>query len=266
MSALTIVVGVAIGLPAFLWWYQDSLLFPAPGAPLTEPHAVGRRVTRVEVPVAGGLALTGWLARSTEAGSSRLPLVIYFGGNAEEVSWMAEMSVKFPGWALLAVNYRGYAGNPGQPGEAAMVADAVALYDWAATRADVDPQRVVAIGRSLGSGVAVRLAAARRLAGVVLVTPYDSLRAVAQRLYRFVPVGLLLRHPFDSLAHAGRIDTPMLALVAAEDTLIPPDHARRLFEAWRGPRTWALIPRADHDSIDGAAGYWRAIADFLAAR
>ena len=264
-SVLTIAIGIALGLPLLLWAMQDSLIFQPPDAPATAPRSVGRSVEAVAVPVSDGLALAGWLARPTSA-SGRLPLLIYFGGNAEEVSWMAEMSARFPGWALLAVNYRGYGGNPGRPGETAIAADAVAIHDWAVARDDVETARVVVIGRSLGSGAAVHLAAARKLAGVVLVTPFDSLAAVAQKLYRFVPVGLLLRHPFDSHARASVIDVPMLALVAGRDTLIPPAHAKRLFDAWRGPKRWQLIARADHNSIDGEDGYWDAITAFLAAR
>ena len=266
MSALMIIAGVAIGLPALLWWRQESLIFHPPETPASQPTAAGREVSRVEVPVGQGLSLGGWLARPAGTPGTHLPLVIYFGGNAEEVSWMAEMSTRFPGWAMLVVNYRGYAGNPGKPGEDALVSDAAAMYDWVAARADVDAGRIVVIGRSLGSGVAVQLAAMRKLSGVVLVTPFDSLREVAQRLYRFVPVGLLLRHPFDSLQRAGDIDSPLLALVAADDTLIPPAHARRLFDAWRGPKRWHLVPHADHTSIDGDPAYWSSIAAFLATR
>ncbi len=179
---------------------------------------------------------------------------------------MAGMAARFSPWSLLAVNYRGYGGNPGSPGERALLADALVLYDWAAARTEVDPERIVVIGRSLGSGVAVHLAAERRLAGVVLVTPFDSLRAVAQGIYPFVPVSVLLRHPFDSLARASAIETPMLALVAALDSIIAPRHARRLFEAWRGPKQWLEIGTADHNSISDEALYWDTIAAFLAAR
>ena len=267
MSLLAIAIGVVVGLPALLWWRQDSLIFQPPPAPLVAPRAAaGRVIAPVGVTMADGVVLHGYLARPADTGSVRMPLVLYFGGNAEEVSWMAEMSARFPGWALLAVNYRGYGGNAGHPGEAPLVADSLALFDWAAARTDVDKARIVAIGRSLGSGVAVQLAAARKLAGVVLVTPFDSLADVAQRIYRFVPVGLLLRHPFDSLSRAGAIATPMLALVAADDTLIPPAHAKRLFEAWHGPKKWQEIARADHNSIDGDELYWQTIAAFLAER
>ena len=90
-------------------------------------------------------------------------------------------------------------------------------------------------GPDLGGGVAVHLAAERPLVGVVLVTPFDSLTAVAQRHYPWLPVRWLLNHPFDALARAPSIRTPMLCLVAGSDRIIPPAHAARLFAAWGGP-------------------------------
>ncbi|MBL8386482.1 MAG: alpha/beta hydrolase [Burkholderiales bacterium] len=266
MSALFILAGVFVGLVLLLWWAQEQLIFPAPGAVAAVPAVRGRDALRVQVPVAAGITLAGWLVRPAAPKSARVPLLLYFGGNAEEVTWMAEMADRFPGWALLAVNYRGYGGNPGRPGEAALIADALALHDWAARRDDVDPARIVALGRSLGSGVAVALAAQRRLAGVVLVTPFDSLRDLAQRLYRFIPVDLILRHRFDSLRHAGALDLPLLAIAAERDRVIPPAHARRLYDAWRGPKRWLAIAGADHNDIDASDRYWEAIAAFLAER
>jgi fermentation-respiration switch protein FrsA (DUF1100 family) len=195
-----------------------------------------------------------------------LPLVIYFGGNAEEVSHMAALASRFPGWALLAVNYRGYGGNAGKPSERAFFADALSVYDWAASRVDVLPERIVALGRSIGSGVAVYLAAKRSLCGVVLVTPYDSLRAVAQRHYPYLPVALLLKHPFDSVSRAPAISTPLLVIAAARDSVIPPEHARALFAKWHGPKIWRESQDSGHNDLDGDPGYWAAIAAFLADR
>ncbi|MBM3347121.1 MAG: alpha/beta hydrolase, partial [Betaproteobacteria bacterium] len=233
---------------------------PAPGAP---PRAAGREVDAVSVPASGGVTLAGWLAHAAApTAATRAPLVIYFGGNAEEVSWMVGEAPRLAPWSLLAVNYRGYGGNAGTPGEEAMFADALALHDWAAARPEVDPRRIILMGRSLGSGVAVHVAAHRRTAGAVLVTPFDSLRAVAQGIYPLVPVALLLRHPFDSLARAPAIDAPLLALVATHDRTVPLVHARRLFEAWRGPKRWLELT-ADHNSIDSLPAYWDAIAEFL---
>ncbi len=132
-------------------------------------------------------------------------------------------------------------------------------------RPEVNSERIVAMGRSLGSGVAVHLASHRLLRGVILVSPYDSIVEVAKRHYPFLPVSLMLRHRFDSIASAPQIEAPLLCLVATEDRVIPAAHSRALFEAWRGPKTWHEVPRSGHDSISGEPEYWRSIADFLEA-
>jgi pimeloyl-ACP methyl ester carboxylesterase len=164
---------------------------------------------------------------------------------------------------LLAVNYRGYGGNPGSPSESALFADALALHDWAVLRTDVDPARIVAIGRSLGSGVAVYLAAERPLAGVVLVTPYDSFRAVAQRHYPYVPVSLLLKHSFDSIRRAPGISLPVLVLAAQRDDVVPLAHARALFSKWGGPKTWREFAGAGHNDLEADPAFWSEIASLL---
>lgn len=266
---LTILLGVAIGVPLLLALMQDGLIFHPPPAPGISPRSQGLAVEDIRVRMADGVELAGWLARVSPAGTAtspfRAPLAIYFGGNAEEASWMVAEARRFAPWSLLVVNYRGYGGNPGKPGERALFADALALYDWAAARPDVDAGRIVLIGRSLGSGVAVHVAAERKTAGVVLVTPFDSLRAVAQGMYPLIPVSLLLRHPFDSLARAAGIDAPLLVLLATQDRVVAPKRARQLYEAWRGPKQLREFA-ADHNDIDADAAYWDAINGFLKER
>ena len=264
-SFLTITLGVLIGLPLTLYFFQDRLIFLRQPAPAALPRAADVAISEVNIPVGDGLSLRGWLARPA-ATVGRMPLAIYFGGNAEEVSGMATLAGRFPGWALLAVNYRGYGGNAGDPSEQALVADALAIYDWAAKHEDVNPTRIALIGRSLGSGVAVQLAAARPVRAVVLMTPFDSLRAVAQYHYPLVPVGILLRHNFDSMARAPDITAPLLVVAAERDSIVPPVHARRLFEAWRAPKAWREIAGADHNDLDADPACWDTIAAFLAER
>lgn len=255
-----------IGASAWLYLRQDSLLFerhtltPAAATAISARHP---DVESVELAVDKGVTLRGWMAHGS--GGRRAPLIIYFGGNGEEVSWMLDRHDRFPDWSLLLINYRGYGCSDGTPAERVLLADALKIHDAFASRDDVDPDRIVAMGRSLGTGVAVHLAAARRLAGVVLITPYDSMVAVAQMRYPLVPVDLLLRHRFDSIALAPRIHTPMLALVAANDEVIPPTQARALQAAWGGPSTWRLFAGANHGSISRAPGFWPAIAEFLAS-
>jgi pimeloyl-ACP methyl ester carboxylesterase len=259
-SAARIVLGVALAVALFMWSCQERLLFfPRSLESRPAPHPNLEDLTLLAV---DGTRLRGWLVKGS---GTPAPLVIYFGGNAEEVSWLAGVASRFAGWSLLLLNYRGYGESEGKPGEKELFQDALAIYDYAKLRPDVNPERIVAMGRSLGSGVAVHLAAHRPLRGVVLVSPYDSIAEVGRRHYPFLPVSLMLRHRFDSLALAPKIDAPLLCLVATEDRIIPAAHSRVLFEAWRGAKTWREVPRSDHDSISGEPEYWRSIEEFLKA-
>jgi uncharacterized protein len=255
-----IVLVVAGGLVAALYVLQDRMLFFP--QPLVGAGPRGSHVESVEVAAEDGTPLRGWLVKS-ESRPGPAPLLVYFGGNAEEVSWLAATGAERSGWSMLLVNYRGYGHSEGRPSEAWLFADALRLYDWAAGRAGVDARRIVGMGRSLGSGVATYLATQRTLAGLVLVTPFDSITAVAQRHYPYLPVRWLLRHPFDSLSRAGAIAAPTLMLVAGRDTIVPSAHAERLYERWPGPKRLVEFPTANHDNISDEPGYWGAITTFL---
>ena len=258
MTLAIVVLMVAGGVVGALYALQDRMLFFP--RPLVGAGPSGKHVESVELTAEDGTLLRGWLVKTDR---SPAPLLVYFGGNAEEVSWLAPTAAERSGWSMLLMNYRGYGHSEGRPSEARLFADAVHLYDWAAGRHDVDTRRIVGMGRSLGSGVAIYLATKRRLAGLVLVTPFDSITAVAQRHYPFLPVRLLLRHPFDSLARAAATTVPTLMLVAGRDTIIPPAHAERLYERWPDPKRWIEFPAADHETISDEPGYWRAITSFL---
>ena len=114
----------------------------------------------------------------------------------------------------------------------ALVSDAAEIYDWAARRADIDPARIALHGRSLGTGVAVQLAAARPARCVILTSPFASALDVAKEVYPWLPVGLLMRHRFDSAAHAPKLTMPALFLMGDADTLIPKHHSERLAGLW----------------------------------
>jgi hypothetical protein len=262
-----IVIGAAVvlGVPAAMYLLQDSLLFlpqPYVGAP---PAArAGRPVEELEFEARDGVRLRGWLVhRSMPAG--RAPLVVYYGGNAEEVSWQA--TEPWPAdWPLALVNYRGYGASEGKPSERDLYADALAVIDALALRPDVDPERIVLVGRSLGAGVATHVAAHRPVAGVVLISPYDSMIEVGRRHYPWLPVGLLLKHPFDAQSLAPEIQAPLLAIAGSRDSIIPTVHSRRLFDAWGGPKRWVELPGADHNDLGSRPAFWPAIDAFLRER
>jgi len=253
---------VALGFPVLIYFLQERLIFfPQPLTQDPLQANPGAAIEEVSLVTADQVRLHGWLVKATPA-QTTAPLLIYFGGNAEEVSWLASTAGQYAGWSLLAFNYRGYGRSEGKPGEAELFADALQIYDYAARRAGAG--RVALMGRSLGSGVAVYLAAQRPVAGVILVSPYDSVESVAKGVYPFLPISLMLKHRFDSLARAPGVKAPLLCLVASADRVIPRPHSERLYAAWGGPRQWREIRPADHDSLAGELDYWRAIAVFLA--
>ena len=256
-----VALAVAIGVPLIVYLAQDGLIFLRQSVPEARRAEIARTIPQAEsvfLDAADGTRIHAWHLKSGPT------LVLYFGGNAEEVSWMLEVArAETPGVSWLLMDYRGYGQSAGAPSEKALVADALVLYDHAAKLPGIDPKRVYAFGRSLGSGVAVALAAERELAGLILVTPFDSLAAVAKRYYWYVPVDWLLRHRFDSLAVAPRQKAPLLCLIAGHDEVIPPEHAERLYAAWGGPKHRVPLAGASHNATDTAPRFWPSIREFL---
>ena len=261
---LLLIAGAAyLGICALLYLLQDRLVF----YPQPLPDSVRRMVEalpdtiELEIEAPDGARLRGWL-RHQSAGPAG-GVVIYFGGNAEEVSGQILDAAGLAPWSVAAFNYRGYGRSEGDPSEAALSADALHIYDRLAAREDIDAERIVVFGRSLGSGPALPLAVRRPVHAVILVSPFDSLRSIAKKTYPFVPVATLLRHPFDSLALAPEVSAPALVLAGDRDDLIPPEHSRRLADAWAGPVRFELLPDVGHNDIHAAPRYWDAIRDFL---
>ena len=261
-----LLIAVAVGylaIAALVWFGQERLLF-YPQGPLGRGSAPpGWSLEQVSFAARDGTRLAGVLVRPRV---ERPPLVVYFGGNAEEVTaYASEAAETYGERAVLFVNYRGYGESQGKPGEKAMVADAIELLDWAAARPDVDGGRIALHGRSLGTGVAVQLAAARPAVRCVLLTsPFASARDVAKEIYPWLPVGLLMRHPFDSLALAPALRMPLLVLMGEADDLIPKRHSERLADAWGGPVERKAFAGLGHNDVSVHPGYAESIRAFLA--
>src|SRR3954452_23217230 len=177
LAKLAGVLYLGVSLSAYL--LQDKLIFqPRPLSELQRSQIAASHADASDIflQAADGTRLHAWHFRS----AADAPLVIYFGGNAEEVSWMLDqLAYRKTSTAWLLVDYRGYGASGGAPSEETLASDALAWHDYAAQQA----KRVYAFGRSLGSGVAVRMAAERRVDGVILVAPYDSMTAVARYHY-----------------------------------------------------------------------------------
>jgi uncharacterized protein len=261
VTLLKVVATVVVGVPLLAFLLQERLIFyprPLPDAARQDIRLRHPEGQNVFATAPDGTRVHAWHV----PGPSGAPLIIYFGGNAEEVSWMLGAAKVAPKVGWLLVDYRGYGASDGSPSEEALAADALLWYDRFAPQA----RKIFLFGRSLGSGVAVRLAAERRVDAMILVTPFDSMVSVGRRHYPFLPVDWLLRHRFDSLSRAPKITTPLLCIVATRDSIIPPEHAKLLFDAWAGPKKWAAMQGSDHNDIDGHPDYWPAIIAFLNER
>ena len=259
MTALIVAGGGFVLICALLYFSQErSIFYPRPNdAQLRELYAA----QRIEIETADA-KLEGWWIENAQA---KTPAVIlYFGGNAEDVLYTARTAPLIDARTIVVVNYRGYGGTPGKPGQKALYDDGLAIYDYTLNRG-VPAEHIVVMGRSLGSGVASMLAGARPVRAAILITPYDSLAAVASTHYPFLPVRLLMRHPFPSYEWAARTRTPALILAAERDNVVPARHAQKLFEVWAGPKQIHVLAQTGHNDIETHADYYRLINEFLGA-
>lgn len=179
--------------------------------------------------------------------------VIYFGGNAETVSYsLATLADAFPARSLYALNYRGYGGSTGSPSETALIADALVLFD----RVHADHPHITVIGRSLGSGVAIHIASERPVERLVLVTPYDSLATIAAGQFRYFPLTWLMRDKFESWRYAPKIAAPTQLIAAQNDEVIPLSSTEALLKQLPPALSnLVIIPSVGHNTISDSPQY-----------
>jgi len=205
-----------------------------------------------------GLRHQGWFL---DKGKSKT--VIYHGGNAEDLAGHCEVMMDGMDANVLLVNYRGYGQSEGTPGEKEMVSDCIAIFDLFCAEKNVSPSNIVLMGRSLGSGVAIQVADARpQAAGLILVTPYESIAAIARFQYPWLPIERMLRHPFRAIDLAPQIKMPALVLLSEFDEVIPVESGRKLGEALGGPKEIVTLPMG-HMDINEHPGYFEAINAFV---
>jgi pimeloyl-ACP methyl ester carboxylesterase len=221
--------------------FQRSLIY------YPQPRAFGNSADTLVLPADGADIVVSVRPR---AGPKAL---IYFGGNAEDVSSsLASFSDAFPDHAIYLLHYRGYGGSSGNPSEEVINSDARALFD----KVHLDHPEVALVGRSLGSGVAVRLATERPATRLVLVTPYDSMQEIVAKQFPYFPVRWLLFDKFESWRYAPAIRIPVLLLQAEHDEVIPAASSDRLNAAFaKGVAMRVVIRGAGHNTISGAPEY-----------
>ncbi len=253
MTVISIAVLMYVGFCVFMYASQrNAIYYPTP-----EVHVPEAADMRLE---SDGETLKIW--RIADANGPNA--IIYFGGNAEDVSGnIPQFRNIFPRHNVYLVNYRGYGGSTGSPSEMGLYKDALAVFDEIRSRyTDIS-----VIGRSLGSGVATYLATARDIDRLILVTPFDSIENVAKKAMPLLPVSLLLKDKFDSAGRVADIDAPVLVVIAENDEVIAKRHSDALAGAFPDSQvTVEVIPDTGHNTIDMSPRYANVLSKFLAAR
>jgi uncharacterized protein len=238
-------IGYLGGLVA-LYFAQRAFLFPIPQTVRTTPEAAGFPEAQEHVlTTADDEKVIVWHVPAKQGH----PVVLYFHGNGD---YLAGFFGRFrdlisDGTGIVALSYRGYAGSSGQPSEAGLLQDAAAAYAFTAARYNAD--QIVIWGFSLGTGVAVAMAAEHPVGRLILEAPYTSVADVAATVFRFAPVRWLIRDPFRSDARIGRVTAPLLIMHGACDRTIPIALGERLFALAHEPKQFVRFPEGGHDNL-----------------
>ncbi len=254
--------GVYVAIAATMFVTQRRLIY-LPDASRVAPATLGLvGVAERLIETGDGARLVTWYRPAP----SERPTLVYFHGNAGNLAHRASRIAAFirAGYGVLMLSYRGYGGSTGRPSERANVADGLRVLDMLAGEG-VPDRDVVLYGESLGSGVAVQVAAARRVRAVILDAPFTSLTDVAQRAYPFLPVRPFLLDRYESIKYIRRIAAPLLILHGARDRVVPVALGRALFAAAREPKRLEIFPRAGHSDLFDH-GALDVVRDFLEER
>ncbi len=249
------------GLLALLYFTQRAMQY-FPERLRTAPAVAGLpEAQEIELDTADGERVIAW--HVPPRGDQ--PVILYFHGNGGSLRGRVERfrALTADGSGLVALSYRGYGGSSGRPTEAGLLADAGAAYAFALAR--YPAERIVLWGESLGTGVAVALAAEKPVARVILESPFSSAVDIAARRYWFVPVRWLMKDQFRSDLRVGKVAAPVLVLHGERDNVVPIALGERLYALVNAPKRFVRFPGAGHNDL-GANGAVAAAKTFLAEK
>ena len=215
-----------------------------------------------------GVSLHGWFVRRHSEVPEEAPYtLLFFHGNAgnithrlENVAYLIQSGIQ-----VFIFDYRGYGKSRGRPHEDGLYRDALAAYDYVVSRPEVDAEKIVLFGRSLGGAVAVQLATQRACDKLILESTLTSATEMAGMLFSGLPVKMLVRSRFDSLGAIAALQMPILVIHGTEDEVIPFELGQRLFAAANAPKYWYAIDRAGHNDTYAVGGqeYFTRLFQFI---
>ena len=225
---------------AFVYFTQDSMIFNYSQIE-KKPSIELKNSEKVTLRVSQGVVLQGLYKKSKQKDA---PLIIYFGGNSDDATRFLLHVEDLKGFDIVAFNYRGYVGSNGKPSEKNLFQDAIKIYDKFAK-----DSKVILIGRSLGTGVAVYLASKREAKGLVLITPYDSIASLAKQKYPYLPIDLLLKHKFNSIKYISKIKIPVAVIEVENDTTVPNKNTQKLIKKVKNLVAFIVLKNTTHADV-----------------
>ncbi len=235
-----------LGLVAIMYFAQRALMYFPYAVRMTPEDADFPQAQEISLRAADGTNVIAWLVPP----KGKSPVVLYLHGNGGSIAHRVARYRRLidDGTGLVALSYRGYGGSEGNPTEAGLIADARAAYDFARSR--YPDAKVVLWGESLGTGVAVALAAEKDVAAVILESPFTSAADVAFSAYPFVPVNLLMKDQFRSDDRIGKVKAPVLVMHGARDRVVPYRLGEQLYAMANEPKQFVRFADGGHEDLD----------------
>lgn len=272
LARLAVGASLAYGVSFIVLWTQLEkrfVFFPVAEL-LYTPNDVNLEYEDVRIQTSDGLALQGWfIPGKVETGSNVTWL--WFHGNGGNIGHrIGELALAHHRTEanIFIFDYRGYGESEGVPSEKGTYLDSHAVMEYLSSWSDVDPGRIVYLGHSLGAAVAVELALTQPPMAMVLVSPFASVRDMANLTLPFPPIGWLVRNHYDSISRIQQLDVPVLILHGDQDETVPISQGRKLYGAANQPKRFQVLEGAAHnDTFEVAPDqYWGTIEAFLAER
>ena len=262
MKILKILIALLVlayaAICAFMYSQQGNLLY----FPQAEDSNYSKQFVQYELEFKNGdVRLHGW--GNIQNVNPQNPLHIYYGGNGDEASRNLPLMSRLDARNFLIINYRSYGRSQGHPEEQDLKQDALFIFDEVSKQYGIDSSSVILLGRSLGSGIATYVASEREVAKVVLITPYDSIVSVAKKQFPYLPVSLLMNQRFESDKLAPSIEESVLCLIAANDAVIPNQHAHNLCDVWKGKMQKFTLAGTGHNNISVHPSFVKVIKSFI---
>ncbi len=272
LARLAVGASLAYGVSFIVLWTQLEkrfVFFPVAEL-LYTPNDVNLEYEDVRIQTSDGLALQGWfIPGKAETGSNVTWL--WFHGNGGNIGHrIGELALAHHRTEanIFIFDYRGYGESEGAPSEKGTYLDSRAVMEYLSSRSDVDSGRIVYLGHSLGAAVAVELALTQPPMAMVLVSPFASVRDMANLTLPFPPIGWLVRNHYDSISRIQQLDVPVLILHGDQDETVPISQGRKLYGAANQPKRFQVLEGAAHNDTFEVAPeqYWGTIEAFLAER